>query len=470
MHDNNSSIPVCDCQGFYFDGKEPVGLVNGDAQAKEKQPLALFSVLQFGAIVPPLSPWKGIRRLRPGYYHQGGHELEAIKFKFDGEGTEEALAEDFLKRFDNILLRNLRANTTPVVLFSGGVDSGLIAARLAQLGRTDTLLLNYSFGEDDAEAHLAKAMAAKLGLRFESFSSRKDFCACLEQPGKVYNFPFGDSSSVPTYVLAKSAVERLAGAKCVLFDGTGADGCFGMTQKIAQWQSYAKLPKMATRSASWLYARFGLWHEVGKLEYRLRLLKRLNDMPLLSAILAQNPLAGVLYAADGRGEVDDLLDSWVSGWAGDSLLRKTIGGDLALTCANTFAQKAYPILQRAGLKVVYPFMEDEMVEFSLAVAPLQGASEKKALLKVLLVQHVPREMVYRPKSGFVDIKASVFYEADFIEMLWAATEETSVFSGLVFKSPVRRVCDMLREGKRLPDQLYNCIWALVFTDRWYRTV
>ena len=201
----------------------------------------------------------------------------------------------------------------------------------------------------------------------------------------------------------------------------------------------------------------------------MRLLRRLHDMPLLSAILAQNPLAGILYASDGREKVDALLDEWVSGLVGDSLLRKVIAADLALTCANTFAQKAYPIFRRAGLRVVYPFMDTEMVAFALAVAPSQGGGEKKALLKALLAQQVPREMVYRPKSGFVDTSGQVFYDATFLEMLWAATEESSVLSRIVFKYPLRKVCDRLRRHERLPDQLLNCIWSITFTDRWYRT-
>jgi len=54
----------------------------------------------------------------------------------------------------------------PVLLFSGGVDSGLLAARVAALGWRDALLVNYSFGDADPESHMAEAMAKHLGLRF----------------------------------------------------------------------------------------------------------------------------------------------------------------------------------------------------------------------------------------------------------------------------------------------------------------
>lgn len=33
-------------------------------------PLAVFSILQYGAVVPPLSPWREIKRLLPGAMYQ----------------------------------------------------------------------------------------------------------------------------------------------------------------------------------------------------------------------------------------------------------------------------------------------------------------------------------------------------------------------------------------------------------------
>lgn len=466
-------VPVCDPCGFFqrrpdvSSNKGALNNLSGDRPDGQ----AIFSLLQFGAVIPPLSPWTGVERLLPGYRYENGAVVQPPQFStLCNSSSQNELSAIFIERFDKGLLCELNGTALPVVLFSGGVDSGLIAARLVRLGYRDTLLLNYSFGPEDKESALAEAMAQALGLKFERFGYEQLGCDSLEAPGKVYHLPFCDKSTVPTYALAKAAEERLKGVPCVIFDGTGADGGFGMTRKINQWLNLERVPQWALKTASWIYERSGIWHQANAFEYRMRLLRRLHDMPVLSAILAQNPLAGILYASDGREKVDALLDEWVSGLVGDTLLRKVIAADLALTCANTFAQKAYPVFRKDGLRVAYPFMEHEMVDFALAVAPSQGGNEKKALLKALLAQEIPNEMVYRPKSGFVDPSGQVFYDAKFLEMLWAATEEKSVLSGLLFKDPLRRVCDRLRHHDRLPDQLLNCIWAIVFTDRWYRTV
>jgi asparagine synthetase B (glutamine-hydrolysing) len=463
-------IAACDPDGYFLDKQG----ARTDAFSFRRSPdmspdrAALFSLLQFGAVIPPLSPWEGISRLLPGYVYGGEGVERPLPFPASASGATGALTA-FADIFDATLLRLIGDAAVPVVLFSGGVDSGLIAARLARLGYRDTLLLNFSFGPDDRESALAEDMARELGLKFERVTCEKLGCGCLDNPGKIWPLPFGDASVVPTFALANAAVERLRGMPCVVFDGTGADGGFGMARKISQWSQLAKLPKCVLRLASVAYKRGGQWHRTGAVEYRLRLLSRLNDMPLLSAILAQNPLAGVVYAGDGRKRVDDWLDEWVSGWAGDSVLRKVIAADLAMTCANTFAQKAYPIFKKANRRVVYPFMEPEMVGFALSIAPSAQSSEKKAILKTLLSQQVPHEMVYRPKSGFVDPSGQVFYDPRYIELLWAATEEESALSGMLFKMPVRKVCDLLYRKRSLPVQMLNCIWTIAFVDRWYRT-
>ena len=52
-----------------------------------------------------------------------------------------------------------------MLFFSGGVDSSLLAARAAALGRTDIQLLNYAFGQHDPEAAHAQRVAAHLPKR-----------------------------------------------------------------------------------------------------------------------------------------------------------------------------------------------------------------------------------------------------------------------------------------------------------------
>ena len=436
----------------------------------QPDPVAMFSVVQFGSILPPLSPWRGVSRFMPGYRYRGCARLGPLEIERPGHVATldpKGQSNEICRLVDNTITNAIGDGPDPVVLFSGGVDSGLIAARLAALGHRDTLLLNFSFGDDDRESHLAEAMAKHLGLRFERLADSRDLCDCLVEPGRVYVQPFADHSTVPTSSLAHAVVDRLAGERRLILDGIGADGAFGMVGKIEMWKRVMRLPA-ARHVASRLYAA-GLWHMQSKFEHRFRILRRSATMPLLSAILAQNPLADILYRGNLAGDVHRLLADWIGGWVGESLSHRVVTADLAMTCANTFAQKAKPILESAGHDVCYPFLETEVVSVALASIDHWRMDEPKAPLKRLLARHVPREMVYRPKIGFVDPRGRVFYDSQFIAHLRAAADPTGPIASLLHKRPLMKACDLLARGAHLPTQTLNCLWAITFTDRWYRT-
>ena len=466
-------IPPCDTRGHFFDDSDrmvstPCSLANENSQIDDE---AVFSVLQFGAIIPPLSPWKGVHRLVPGFRYHGTKmvcPVDLAKRKNISTLNAEQQADEIESLLDIILKTHIGEQRDPVLLFSGGVDSGLIASRLAALGYRDSLLLNYSFGDNDTESKLAEAMANQLGLKFERVSGNRRPCSCLDDPGAIYPQPFGDHSTVPTSDLAYSVVERLSNQKRLILDGTGADGAFGMTAQIGSWERMSRIPQIAKKLAAFAYSKM-LWYRTGRIEHVARILGRSTEMPLLSAILAQNPLAGTFYKKDNRHSVDDLLERWIGGWAGDTSATRVVAADLALTCANTFAQKAQPILESGGHKLLYPFLEVEAVSMSLSSFPHWQMDEPKAPLKKSLARHVPHNMVFRPKSGFVDPRGKVFFDEEFIEHLRSKCEPTGPIAHMLEKKPILKSCGLLARSKPLPAQTLNLIWAVVFTDRWYRT-
>ena len=128
---------------------------------------------------------------------------------------------------DSEIKSHLEPDAIPIVMFSGGVDSGLIAYRLSALGRMDTVMFNVSFGQNDKEAMVAREMANRLRLNCIElrYPGKWDV---LTSPGAVYPVPFGDYSAPPAAFLASEICDRYAGQKVVVFDGTGADGCFGL--------------------------------------------------------------------------------------------------------------------------------------------------------------------------------------------------------------------------------------------------
>lgn len=431
---------------------------------------AALSVLQFGACVPPWSPWKGVSRFLPGYRYRGTELIEPLPIQHSGGFAHldaERQADRVVGLIDAILCESL-TDAAPIVLFSGGVDSGILAGRLAALGRSDTVLVNYSFGPTDQEADLAEQMASELGLRYERVFASRDLCASLDEPGRVYPMPFGDSSTVPTSDLAHSVVGLLQSSSSLIIDGTGADGAFGMVGKSDRWRQVYRVPRVARNLAGSLY-RSTLWLRPGRFEAAFKVACRAAQLPLMPASLAQNALRGTHYDKQRQRSVHQDLSSWVAGVVGDNTRTQVIAGDLALVCANIFAQKSLPILQGGGHDVLYPFLHPEMLAEVLASGPEWRMRVPKEPLKVALARLVPKWMVERPKSGFTDPESSVFFTVGFIDHLREACKPSSPIAHLVDQSRMLEACRYLEQGRALPVQTGNLLWAFVFTDRWYRT-
>ena len=311
-------------------------------------------------------------------------------------------------------------------------------------------------------------MAKHLGLRFERISAKPNLCDCLIDPGRVYPQPFGTPSTVPASDFARAVVNRLAGERRAILDGLGADSAFGMVNEIDAWGRIVRIPAIVRQAASLFYAAT-LWHRKGMLEHLCRIFRRSVNMPLVSAVIARNSLAGCLYQIPPTKDIHNLLADWVGGWVGESLPHRIVASDLALLCANIFAQKHQPILELAGHQVHYPFLQTEVVSVALASIHHWRMDEPKAPLKRSLARHVPRDMVYRSKSPFADPQNKVFFDGDFIAYLRAAVDSTSPIASILNPKPLIKICDLLSRRANLPSQTLSCVWAITFLDRWYRT-
>ena len=191
---------------------------------------AILSVLQYGAIIPPLAPWEGIYRRLPGInfeIRQAANRNAFCTANQHHNARGPSLGNLVESIIDMFLIKKLEGHNDPVLLFSGGVDSGFLASRLLRLGFKDALLVNYAFSEDDPESQVAEKMALQLGLPFLRVMPDGELNDILESPGKVYCQPFGDHSTVPSSLMAHAIVKKFKGQNRIILDGTGADGAFG---------------------------------------------------------------------------------------------------------------------------------------------------------------------------------------------------------------------------------------------------
>jgi asparagine synthase (glutamine-hydrolysing) len=442
---------------------------------------ALYSVLQFGAVIPPLAPWCEITRLIPGrVYCISGDDLSmdcttARLCSSSGNPADAKLplrrqCEELALELDRTLQR-LCPDRRPIILFSGGVDSALLAARAAAMGWKETLLVNCQMGSDDPESVHAEAMARWLGLSFERILYSTDKLEeYLSAVGDLYPSPFGDMSAYPMFLFAKQVVDGHQDRKVVL-NGTGGDSAFRLFGNVTWWWRLSRLFRVAGKLVDPLvgpiYKTGKMWtRRDSQIAHFLRILHHCAQMPSVQARLTQSPLCGIAYHVPHllRSETIEFLVEWLEGCvpsAGGLSPQHFRALDIMLVCCSIVAQKDKSIFDASPVEVRYPLLEPNMVRLALERAIHWPGAEER-----LLAQQVPQEMVYRPKSGFGPPRRELLGSAVFMKAVDHMLDVTGPISPILDRDCIGSLRPYLEQGRDLPVVTTDFIWTAVVVSLW----
>ena len=407
-------------------------------------PKGAYSLLQFGALLPGYSLWGSTGTK---------HDFPILDRR---PVTDDAIAE--------LLDRQLVAlcpDRAPVIMFSGGVDSALLAARVAQLGWRDAVLAHYSFGEESADTRAAHEIARELGLRMKTVPHHSsEALRYLRRMAAVYPHPFVDPSTPWTGILIEHIAAEWPDRRFII-DGTGADGLFGMLGFHRLWRRVYRLPRPVRAAVGRLYRAQAL--KSGRLERYIRIIRRSDQHDLFAAsVLCSNALSGLAYHPPKGVEQRVREDLRALSGAMDAAdADRLCLWDIAHNCRSKFAQKSAPVAAHLGKTVVFPFLADAAVSLLPSIRAM-GDTELKAPLKRLLARRIGRELVYRDKQPFTTPLAPVFRESDIRSVL--CDPDSHPLAAYLDRSYVSR---LVAASDRLGVQSEVFLWALVFSSYWF---
>lgn len=439
---------------------------------------AVYALLQYSTIPPALTLFKNVRRVPNGHVMRvrGDSATADCTPFFNPAGlprlaADQPASEGLVQDTLDSILGQVPAHA--VLYFSGGVDSGLMAARFARLGRHDVRLVNYAFDAADEEHLLAVRMASHLGFQCELIPQVPgEAASVLDRAGRDYSFPFGDISTIPTNMLVHGSLAWTGQARTVV-EGTGADGAFGLAASYPKWRRAYAVPGLIRRQIARAYDWLDLWKYDSRAERASRILRKSAGLPLPLALISQNALEGIAYDAQRHLQarlaqaVSEHLDPITGGASIEDRLSLL---DLVWVCAGRMAPKSFDPLRTRGIRVVYPFLEPSMVSLSTSLpwdVKCTGG-QAKALLKRMLARDVPAEWVHRRKTGFTRSARAIFASAPVQEFLHdVALSPANPLGEYCRIDVVRRLVERAR-SRSLSVGAHVFLWTFAFASAWLR--
>jgi asparagine synthase (glutamine-hydrolysing) len=361
---------------------------------KKLRPEIMKEFFGLGYMHAPNTVFENIFQLEPGQFIVWDFKLKKViqnKKYFEWIINPNYL---FSECFERVVKNQLHADVPVASFLSSGYDSTLVTA-YAKRNKKD--IKAFTFGVDDPkldETDHAKVYANILGVaHLVEHSSSDDLVDIVEEHFKNMPEPFGDYSSIPTYLITQKAKNYAT----VMLSGDGGDELF--------W-GYPRFRKSLNQS-KWF--RYPLW--LRKLvipifrKFNKNLSRALDIFPDFSDWILQKQVH--------FNKLEELMPRYVY----SPELKKTYAFYELNTKPNVlnFLKKNefYAHMQRTlkkvdltsmanSLEVRVPFLDKKMIEFSNSIISefTIKHDRPKLILKDALYEHIPIEKVEKQKRGF----------------------------------------------------------------------
>jgi asparagine synthase (glutamine-hydrolysing) len=364
----------------------------------------------------------GVRKLPAGHFllvERGRPVPEPrqwwnIDFSNRATGSADALGEELLDRMRAAVRSRMVADVPLGAFLSGGVDSSAVVALMAEADRRAVLTCTIGFDErgHDERAH-AQVVADRFHTDHRTRVVSPDDFDLIDTLTHAFDEPFADASALATYQVSALARESVT----VALSGDGADEAIagyrrhrfhageermrGLLPESLRGKLFGALgrhyPKAdwaprPLRAKSTLLALAGSGEEgyaravgVTPPELRARLFSA-AAMRALGGHRAEDRYIETMRVAPARDGLDRAQYADIKHWLPGDILTKVDRTSMAVS-----------------LEAREPLLDHRLLEFCATLPPalrLRGG-QGKWLMKRSLERHLPRDILYRPKMGFV---------------------------------------------------------------------
>ncbi|UCE88317.1 MAG: N-acetylglutaminylglutamine amidotransferase [Pseudomonadota bacterium] len=409
-------------------------------------PVGLHHQLTLHAVIPaPHTILQGVRKLAPGHC-----------MRIDAEGRSEArcywqlsamrppqprskaewidAVHDALR--EAVRKRLMIADVKVGVLLSGGLDSSLLVALLAEAGVED--LMTFSIGFEDiadergSEFEFSDQIVTRYGTRHHKIHiANEQVLERLPEAIDSMSEPMVGQDAVAFYLLA----ERVAREIKVVQSGQGADEVFG---------GYFWYPQMHEDTHGPPETRFGRYY---------------FDRPHAEYLEA------VVPAYHGEDHTAVLVAERLGRPGADEFIDQVLRFDVTTLVVDDPVKRVDNMTMAWGLEARVPFLDHHLVELAAAMPPeLKLSSGGKHVLKRIARGLLPDAIIDRPK-GYFPMPALKYVRGEFLDFMASIlTSEACRRRGLFQRAYVDKL--LAAPEKHFTALRGSKLWHLALLELW----
>ena len=457
---------------------------------------AVAAFMQYGNVPSPHCIFDNCFKLKPGHYLEvildsetniyntlPKHQIEYWNvYNSYNKPKIDLSFDDAKKATESILIDacNYRmVSDVPVGVFlSGGYDSASVTA-LLQKERTEKLN-TFTISVPDIgldEAPFAKEIASYLGTNHTEIQcTHKEAIDLIGDLPFYYDEPFGDSSAIPTTLVSLAARKHVT----VALSADAGDEVFAGYNRYDYIQRYGKkinripsfmrqmmaygMDKVPSNRIPILRNKYNFHNRYEKVKGVLKNPSEEQIMLSLSQQFTDEQIEDLI-----KGKVDSLQTAYQSKElkpAHFSSLSFMMAIDYQTYLVDDILQKVDRATMTASLEGREPYLDHRLIEWAAQLPDhyKYHNGEKKYILKEILHQYIPKEMMDRPKMGFA-IPIADWLQNDLRHLVEEYLDSSRITSQGIFNLHyVEDIKVQFFAGKKEYDVK---LWYLLMFQMWY---
>lgn len=447
-------------------------------------PAALDEYLFYQYVPPPRTIYSGISKLPPGHVAVWENDRLSVSaywqpdFAREQPRTEAEYVAELRLRLGDAVRSQLVSDVPLGAFLSGGVDSSIVVALMREHAArpVNTFTVGFPDPAYDESAY-ARRVAAHLGTEHRELRVEPDCAELLPTLAWHFDEPFGDSSAVPTYYLARETRRHVK----VALSGDGGDELFAGYDRYRALRLAAacdRLPAVLRRLVS-----SPIWQRLpgaGRQKSAARRLKRFAEVVAtppdgryveLIAIF-NDARRAALYGDEFVAQLPErdpaeYVAAALARSGGRDRVTAASLADLVTYLPGDLCTKVDIATMAHGLECRQPLLDHRVVELAVAMPvrlKLRGGRGKR-ILREAFGHLLPRDVFRRRKTGF-----GVPLDRWFRTELKDLAHDTLLAGDALARDYFRRAAidELLADHATGRADHSARIWSLVMLEFWHR--